>query len=413
MANSTDTSTPLSEYSDCVVIGAGAAGLMCAITAAQRGRTVLLLDHANKPGKKILMSGGGRCNFTNLVVEPQHYLSANPHFCKSALRRYTPADFISLVESHDIPYHEKTLGQLFCNNKSSDILNMLLNECDEAGVELRCNCDIKNIQIVNHNESSARFKLSTSLGQVQCESLVVATGGLSIPTMGASGFGYQVAQQFSLNVIDTVAALVAFTLQPAQLDKTSLLSGISVAAEVSCNNMSFREAILFTHRGLSGPAVLQISNYWQPGDEICINFLPGDDVFSLLQQAKQKTPKTKFKTWLNEKFSKRFTDIWLENFIEGVIDGNMNLADLNKNLIHAITNSLQQWRIKPSGTEGYRTAEVTRGGIDTDEISSKTFEAKQAKGLYFIGEVLDVTGWLGGYNFQWAWASGYCAGSAV
>ncbi|NVJ65700.1 MAG: NAD(P)/FAD-dependent oxidoreductase [Gammaproteobacteria bacterium] len=391
---------------DVLIIGAGAAGLMCGISAAGRGRQTLVIDHANKVGKKILMSGGGRCNFTNYYAEPANYLSHNEHFCKSALSRYTQWDFISMVEKHGIPYHEKKLGQLFCDNKAKDIVNMLLAECKEKGTEVRIRCSVESVKKVDDG-----FIVTTNQGKWRCESLVIATGGLSIPTMGATGFGYDIAKQFGLSLYPTWAALVPFTLNPKMLEEFEGLSGVSADSRVSCNGQSFRENILFTHRGLSGPAILQISSYWQPGDTVEINLFPDVDLFEKLKQWQLDKPKSHLITLLSEQLTKnlaeRLSQLWFESLAHKPI-ADIPHADLQK-----VADALQSWQLKPTGTEGYRTAEVTMGGVDTDEVSSKTFETKKVKGLYFIGEVLDVTGHLGGFNFQWAWASGHCAGQYV
>lgn len=388
-----------------VIIGAGAAGLMCALTAAARGRQVLLLDHANKAGKKILMSGGGRCNFTNMYCEPSNFLSENPHFCKSALARYTQWDFIGLVAKHDVPYHEKKLGQLFCDNKASDILGLLLSECDEAGVELRLDTSVSEI-----SKRDSGYQLQTSAGLVRCESLVIATGGLSIPTLGASGFGYQVAKQFGHELLPTRAGLVPFTLTDPQLKALCTeLSGTSVEdCVVSCNGQSFKENILFTHRGLSGPAILQISSFWQPGDAVSINLLPHIDLPEWLDQQQRERPNSELKTLLAELFTKKMAGLLADNWFASKPMKQYTHAELK-----AIAEQLGNWQLVPAGTEGYRTAEVTLGGVDTREVSSKTMESLKSPGLYFVGEVLDVTGHLGGFNFQWAWASGYAAAQYV
>ncbi|MBM7062303.1 NAD(P)/FAD-dependent oxidoreductase [Pseudomonas sp. UL073] len=390
---------------DVIILGAGAAGLMCAQHAAKRGRRVLLLDHANKAGKKILMSGGGRCNFTNMYTEPGNFLSHNAHFCKSALARYSQWDFVELVVKHDVPYHEKKLGQLFCDRKSSDILEMLLIECDESGVELRLNTSIEQIDKVDGG-----YRLHTSAGPMACQSLVIATGGLSIPTLGATGFGYQVAKQFGHNVLPTRAGLVPFTITEPQLKALcGELSGTSVEdCLVSCNGQTFRENILFTHRGLSGPAILQISSYWQAGDAIEINLLPHIDLPVWLAEQQQARPNTELKTLLAELFTKKMAGLLAEQWFDSKPLKQYSAAELQ-----AVAERLAAWRLVPAGTEGYRTAEVTLGGIDTREVSSKTFESQKAPGLYFIGEVLDVTGHLGGFNFQWAWASAFAAAQYV
>ncbi|AYC35001.1 NAD(P)/FAD-dependent oxidoreductase [Pseudomonas cavernae] len=378
---------------------------MCAHQAAKRGRRVLLLDHANKAGKKILMSGGGRCNFTNMYTEPGNFLSHNPHFCKSALARYSQWDFVELVVKHDVPYHEKKLGQLFCDRKSSDILEMLLVECAETGVELRLDTAIEQI-----DKTASGYLLATSAGPMACQSLVIATGGLSIPTLGASGFGYQVARQFGHAVLPTRAALVPFTITEPQLKALCTeLSGTSVEdCLVSCNGQSFRENILFTHRGLSGPAILQISSYWQPGDAVEINLLPHIDLPDWLAEQQRARPNTELKTLLAELFTKKMAGLLAEQWFDSKPLKQYSPAELN-----AIADKLAAWCLVPAGTEGYRTAEVTLGGVDTREVSSKTFESLKAPGLYFIGEVLDVSGHLGGFNFQWAWASGYAAAQFV
>ena len=384
-----------------VIIGAGAAGLMCALTAAGRGRSVLLLDHANKAGKKILMSGGGRCNFTNMYCEPENFLSTNPHFCKSALARYTQWDFIGLVGKHGVPYHEKKLGQLFCDNKSSDILAMLLAECEEAGVDLRLETSVEQI-----DKTDAGYTLQTSAGKVSCESLVIATGGLSIPTLGATGFGYQVARQFGHSILPTRAGLVPFTITDPQLKTLCTeLSGTSVEdCLVSCNGTTFRENILFTHRGLSGPAILQISSFWQPGDTVHIDLLPHIDLPEWLATQQQERPNSELKTLLSELLTKKMVTLLADNWFSNKPMKQYTPAELKQ-----IANKFSDWQLVPAGTEGYRTAEVTLGGVDSHEVSSKTMESLKSPGLYFIGEVLDVTGHLGGFNFQWAWASGYAA----
>ncbi len=392
---------------DVLVIGAGAAGLMCAITAGQRGRQVLVVDHANKVGKKILMSGGGRCNFTNMYAEPANYLSHNSHFCKSALARYTQWDFIGLVSKHQIPYHEKKLGQLFCDNKSSDIVELLLSECDEAGVEVRTHCSIVSVTDEG-TEGAPYYRVETSQGTIQCESLVVATGGLSIPTMGATGLGYELAEQFGLRVLPRTAGLVPFTLSKEQLKPFETLVGSSAEVRITCGEQSFVENLLFTHRGLSGPAVLQISSYWQPGQAIEIDWCPTQSLIELLHQARNERPKAELKTVLAALHTKNWAAVMCDHWVESKPMNQFNDAQLQ-----TIAEQLHQWQIVPAGTEGYRTAEVTLGGVNTDDLSSKTMEAKQQTGLYFVGEVVDVTGWLGGFNFQWAWASGYAAGSFV
>lgn len=389
---------------DVVVIGAGAAGLMCAIEAGMRGRRVLVIDHANKVGKKILMSGGGRCNFTNYHVEAQHYLSSNPHFCKSALTRYSPFDFIELVQSNRISFHEKSHGQLFCDNKAVDIVNMLMRRAELAKVLVRLNTSIKQIE-----RRDQGFVVTTDNSEpLHAQSLVIATGGLSIPTMGASPYGYQLATQFGLTVLPTRAGLVPFTLQPEDKQQLSVLSGISLVSQVTCNGTSFDLDLLFTHRGLSGPAMLQISSYWQPGNPLCIDLDPANEWVDKLSRQKQDTPQMRLKHYLEQSLPKRVVAAFLD---ESLLDSELQLLSQKK--LQAIGQRFKTWIIKPNGTEGYRTAEVTLGGVDTKAISSQTMEVKDIPGLYFIGEVLDVTGWLGGYNFQWAWSSGWAAGQVV
>ncbi|MGR8932533.1 MAG: NAD(P)/FAD-dependent oxidoreductase [Gammaproteobacteria bacterium] len=389
---------------DVVIIGAGASGLMCAIEAGKRGRRVVVLDHANRAGKKILMSGGGRCNFTNYSVEPDNYISHNPHFCKSALSRYTQWDFIDWVERYRIPYHERAYGQLFCNESAKDILNMLLVECEAAGVDIRLRTKVEKVSLV----SAQCFHIETGGQLFICEALVVATGGLSIPKMGASPLGYQIAEQFGIKVWPTSAGLVPFTLQPEDKDKYSDLSGIAVPCTVSNRNRSFAENILFTHRGLSGPAMLQISNYWRPGEALAIDLLPALDLTEELKRRRLQKQKASLKTVLAEFLPRRLITCFIDE--ESLALAVVALADAQ---IDRIAERLHRWTIKPNATEGYRTAEVTLGGVDCDAISSKTMACRNVDGLYFIGEVLDVTGWLGGYNFQWAWASGWCAGQYV
>ena len=389
---------------DVLIIGASAAGLMCAIEAGKRGRKVVVLDHANKPGKKILMSGGGRCNFTNADVSASNYISHNPHFCKSAISRYTQWDFIAMVSEHQIPYHERDLGKLFCDVSARDILDMLLSECEKVNVDIRLNCKIKSID----KENNSAFNLDTSLGVFQGSSLVIASGGLSIPKMGASPLGYKVAGQFGHHVWPTMAGLVPFTLQPQDKSEFSELSGISVHSIVSNERMQFSENILFTHRGLSGPAILQISSYWRPGEAININLLPGFDAADHLITRQSIQPNIKLRTVLSEILPKRLV---LALLGKDTVD--TPLQSLSHARLGEIAKQLQHWQIKPNGTEGYRTAEVTLGGVDCNELSSKTMESSKVTGLYFIGEVVDVTGWLGGYNFQWAWSSGWCAGQVV
>lgn len=392
------------EKVDVVVIGAGAAGLMCAIEAAKRHRKVVVLEHANKPGKKILMSGGGRCNFTNYHINFDNYISHNPHFIKSALSQFTQWDFIELVKRYKIPFHEKTLGQLFCDNKAKDILAMLLAECDMHEVIIRLNTKIEQIEMLHDNH----FKVLSTRGHLHCHSLVIASGGLSIPTMGASPFGYKIAEQFGLKVWPTRAGLVPFTLQQADKERFEILSGISVPSIVSNERQQFAENILFTHRGLSGPAILQISSYWQPGEEININLLPNVDLFEHLKMIQQQGSHQSLKTILSDFLPKRLVEVFLDETI-----ANKKIATISHQQLAATASQFNTWILKPNGTEGYRTAEVTLGGVDCNAISSKTMAVNNIPGLFFIGEVLDVTGWLGGYNFQWAWSSGWCAGQVV
>ena len=394
---------------DVVVIGAGAAGLMCALTAGQRGLRVAVLESANKPGKKILMSGGGRCNFTNTGAGPGQFLSANPHFCKSALARYTPAHFIELVERHRIAYHEKELGQLFCDDSSKQIVKLLLDECEGAGVHLRTECRIERVVHADNGPASNRnFRLHTSQGAFSAGALVVASGGLSIPSLGGSGFGYELARQFGHDVLPTRAGLVPLTLSGKHLERLHDLSGVAVPVEARCNGASFRNFMLLTHRGVSGPAILQISSYWQPGDDLHLDLLPGHDIPALLAEWQAKRRDAELKTLLGEVLPRRFAQRLCEHWLPS-----KPLRQYNAPEMRDIADLLGSWPLVASGTEGYRTAEVTLGGVDTDGVSSSTMQSKRVPGLYFVGEVLDVTGWLGGYNFQWAWASGHAAGMAV
>jgi len=392
------------QKSDVVIIGAGASGLMCAIEAGKRGRSVTVLDSANKAGKKILMSGGGRCNFSNYSVDAENFISNNPHFCKSALSRFTQWDFLALIDQYQIPFHERDHGQLFCNDSAKDILNMLLAECEKVAVNIQLNCKIQQIKKIADND----FYISTAKHSIQCQSVVVATGGLSIPKMGASPFGYQIAEQFNINIIPTQAALVPFTLQPVDKEKYSALSGIAVPCVVSNARQDFKENILFTHRGLSGPAILQISSYWRAGEEISVDFLPEMNVVEALQEKRSQHIKMQLNTILADWLPKRLIAVLIDPRLLA-----LSIQDISDKQIHEISSAIQQWQIKPNATEGYRTAEVTLGGVDCSEISSKTMESSAVSGLYFVGEVLDVTGWLGGYNFQWAWASGWSAGQYV
>lgn len=425
---------------DVIIIGAGASGLYCALTAGRRGRRVLVLDHANKAGKKILMSGGGRCNFTNYYVEPEHFIGANQHFCKSALSRYPSWEFIGMVAAHKIPYHEREHGQLFCDDSAQDILTMLLAECTAAGVQVKLNAQIDSVQAVE-SDKNAKFELLTSkqlskkekqerkesanqtkLPQTgyRCESLVVATGGLSIPTMGASGLGYELAQQFGHTLIATDASLVPFTFTDKTGELIRSLAGISLPVIASNQRISFKLPMLFTHRGLSGPAMLQLSNYWHTGETISINLLPNIDMTALLLAHKKSHPKQLIRTVVadytdsgddSNKLPKKLLAALQTHLWDDIKD--TELANIKDERLTELGATLNGWQLKPSGTEGYRTAEVTRGGVKTDEVSSKTMQSNMQEGLYFIGEVLDVTGWLGGYNFQWAWASGFVCGEVV
>lgn len=395
---------PVSNRADVIIIGAGASGLMCAIEAAKRGRRVLIVDHANKAGKKILMSGGGRCNFTNYHVEAEHYISDNPHFCKSALKRFSQWDFLAMVQRYRIPFHERLHGQLFCDDSAKDILNMLLDECRQYDVAIRLNCSLEEVA----HDAGGGFRLATSQGNLHCQSLVMATGGLSIPKMGATPLGYRIAEQFGIKVKSTRAGLVPLTLQPGDKAVFSALTGIALPCEVSLGNRSFQENLLFTHRGLSGPAILQISSYWQPGEFLTINCLPELALMNELKQQRRQGNKMKVKSYLAEMLPKRLLQALLpEPLLECV------LVDCSDQNLQKISDHIQAWRIKPNASEGYRTAEVTVGGVDCDALSSKSMECLKVPGLYFIGEVVDVTGWLGGYNFQWAWSSGWCAGQYV
>ena len=389
---------------DAIVIGAGAAGLMSAITAGRRGRRVLVLDHANKVGKKILMSGGGRCNFTNTGTTPENFLSANPHFCKSALARHTPWHFIELVERHGITYHEKELGQLFCDESSKQIVKLLLDECAAARVEVRTHCSIERVT----QPDGGGFRLHTALGVFETDAVVVASGGLSIPSMGASGFGYALAKQFDHQVLPTRAGLVPLTLTGKHAERLQDLAGVSLPVEARCNDASFRNFMLVTHRGISGPSILQISSYWQPGDELRLNLLPGHDIDAMFREWQQSRRDAELKTLLADVLPKRFAQRLCEHWITS-----KPLRQYNEPELRDIAELLSSWPLVASGTEGYRTAEVTLGGVDTDGLSSTTMMSRHVPGLYFIGEVVDVTGWLGGYNFQWAWASGHAAGTAL
>ncbi len=388
---------------DVLVIGAGAAGLMCALTAGQRGRMVQVVDHANKIGKKILMSGGGRCNFTNTGTTAAHFLSANPHFCKSALARYTPADFIEMVERHGIAFHEKELGQLFCDVSSKQIVKMLVDECQAAGVQIRSHCSVERIE-----HGTDGFRVQTAQGLFHASSLVVATGGLSIPSLGATGFGYEIARQFGHEVLPTRAGLVPLTLSGTHQKRFADLSGVALPVEARCNDQSFRNFMLLTHRGVSGPAILQISSFWQPGDDLRLDLLPGIDAEAWLRTMKRDRGAAELRTVLSEVMPRRLALRLCEQWL-----GDKPVRQLDERELKGAARLLADFPLVASGTEGYRTAEVTLGGVDTRKVSSSTMESQRIPGLYFIGEVLDVTGWLGGYNFQWAWASGHAAGQAA
>ena len=388
---------------DVVVLGGGAAGLMCASVAGARGRSVAVIEQAKRPAEKIRISGGGRCNFTNLHTSPANFLSRNPHFCKSALSGYTQHDFIALVEKYRIAYHEKTRGQLFCDGSSQQIIDMLLDECGAARVALHPGTKISSIA-----KGENGFSVVTDRGEIRAQSLVVATGGPSIPKMGSSGFGYKVAEQFDLKIVPPRAALVPLTFDEALLARLRDLAGVAVESVVSCNGTQFDEAMLFTHRGLSGPAILQISSYWRDGDDIQIDMAPGVDVLAALKEMRRDHPRQELATALARLLPAR-----LAQMIAEAAGGASRMADLPDKQLQAVAALVNQWRVTPRGTEGYRTAEVTLGGVDTAELSSKTFEAKSVPGLFFIGEVIDVTGHLGGFNFQWAWSSGVAAGRNV
>jgi len=390
----------IDKHYDVIIIGAGAAGLMCAMTAGACGRKTLLIEHSKKIGEKIRISGGGRCNFTNLGCKPENFLSHNPHFCKSALAQYDQHDFIALAEKHSIAYHEKKLGQLFCDESAQQIIDMLVDECRQNGVEIALETSVDSV-----DKGENGYILQTTKGVITCESLVIASGGLSIPKIGASKFGYDIAKQFGLKVLDTYPALVPFTFQTNILERCKSLSGLSVEASVSCNGVTFDEGLLFTHRGLSGPSILQISSYWHEGEEIIVNLAPETNMLEFFKTRRESNPKQDIETTLSHILPARLAEHICED--TGIVG---RLSEIGNQKIEALAAAVNDWRIKPAGTEGYRTAEVTRQGIDTDTLSSKTMECKTHPGLFFIGEVVDVTGWLGGYNFQWAWSSGYVAG---
>ena len=399
----TRDSNPHRNSHDVIILGAGAAGLMCAGIAGQRGHRALLFEQARHPGEKIRISGGGRCNFTNLHTSPANFLSASPRFCHSALSGYTQRDFIALVESYGIAYHEKTRGQLFCDGSSRQIIDMLLEECRKVHVQLRLGVRISAI-----SASENGFVVVTDQGEFRARSLVVATGGPSIPKMGSSGFGYKIAEQFGLKIVPPRPALVPLTFDTALLAQFKDLSGVSVDAVVSCGKTHFDEALLFTHRGLSGPAILQISSYWREGHDLVIDMAPGHDILAGLKRSRRDHPRQEIATGLADFLPKRLASIVADS-----IRGPERLADCSDKLLLSVVAAVKQWRVRPDGTEGYRTAEVTLGGVDTSELSSKTFESRSVPGLYFIGEVVDVTGHLGGFNFQWAWSSGYAAGRHI
>jgi predicted Rossmann fold flavoprotein len=389
---------------DVIIIGAGAAGMMCAAQAGKRGRSVLLIDHYHKLGEKIRISGGGRCNFTNIHTRPENFLSQNPHFCRSALARYGPQDFVKLVDSHGIGWHEKTLGQLFCDDSAVQIINMLKTECDRAHVELRLHCSVSTV-----SRKAERYLVATGQGDFSCASLVIATGGLSVPKIGATPFGYKVAEQFGLKIVPPRAALVPLSFDAESLARYGDLSGLSLDAEVSCHDGVFREALLLTHRGLSGPAILQVSSYWQngsPKDPIHINLLPDPAVLAALRG--QRSAKIQFSNLLADVLPKRFAQQWCDAHQLTVPP-----VQLSDKAFASALDALQDWQVKPSGTLGYNKAEVTLGGVDTQALSSKTMQANDVPGLFFIGEVVDVTGHLGGFNFQWAWASAVAAGQSL
>jgi predicted Rossmann fold flavoprotein len=393
----------LTQY-DVVVLGAGAAGMMFAIEAGKRGRSVLVLDHADAAGEKIRISGGGRCNFTNMRTAPEHFLSDNPRFCISALRRYTPKDFVAMVERHNIAFHEKALGQLFCDGSAGQIIRMLLEEMDGYGVKLR----LKSvIEAVEKTDEGYRVTVE-GMDHIHCASVVVATGGKSIPKMGATGFGYDLAKQFGLRLTNIRPALVPLTFEIGLLERLSSLSGVSLDAVIASGKIKFAEAMLFTHRGLSGPSILQISSYWREGDEIVLDMAPGIDLFEELRRARTEQGRQAIHTVLGHFIPKRLAQLMAD--LEGASGP---IGDFSDKRLRVIANAIKDWHVKPVGSEGYRTAEVTLGGVDTRDLESRTLEAKDVKGLYFIGEVVDVTGWLGGYNFQWAWASGWSAGQTV
>ena len=392
---------------DAIVLGAGAAGLMTAWQAGLRGKRMRVLERSNKAGRKILMSGGGRCNFTNLYISEENFICSNPHFAKSALRRYTAWDFIGKVIEHEVPYHERRHGQLFCDNKARDILNLLLDECASVGAEISTNCEIRSVEYTDEQ----LYRVTTSQGVMMTPSLVVATGGLSIPSMGTTPFGYEIAKQFGMRVLPLRASLVPYTFDGKLKEMFSRLSGNAIDTEIRFGKTSFTEALLFTHRGLSGPVVLQISNYWVPGQSVTVDLLPAEDTGSLLIEAKNGKPRSLVRTVLQQKLPKNLVleleSLWWPTLRE------KPLADFTDAQLTEIGKQLNNWELVPAGTEGYKTAEVTLGGVHTDDLSSKTMESKTQPGLYFVGEVVDVTGHLGGFNFQWAWSSGFACGESI
>ncbi len=389
---------------DLIIIGAGAAGLMCAISAATPHKRILIIEHGKKIGPKILISGGGRCNFTNMEAEATCYLSHNAHFAKSALSRYTPYDFMDMMARHNIGWHEKKLGQLFCDDGAKSVVAMLIKECEQAEIEIRCETTVQSVR----QNTDGSYQLDSSIGPLLTKNLVIATGGKSIPAMGATGFAYDIAKQFDIAVCDLRPALVPFTFSDGLLDFMKGLSGVSLDCNVTCGKTSFRENILFTHRGLSGPAILQISSYWQEGDTITLDLLPNLNALDMLKDARQNHGKMNLKNILSQHLPARLSHALVDEYFSNTAIGNYS----NKQL-QSLASQLNNWQLKPTSTEGYRTAEVTLGGINTDALSSRTMQSKQQDGLYFIGECVDVTGWLGGYNFQWAWASGHAAGQAL
>ncbi len=397
----------MTDHYDAIVLGAGAAGLKTAWQAGLRGKRIRVLERSNKAGRKILMSGGGRCNFTNLYVTHENFVCSNPHFVKSALNRYTAWDFIGKVIEHGVPYHERKHGELFCDNKAKDILNILLDECTNVGVEISTKCDIQSVSAVKDNI----YKVSTNQGELTANAIVVATGGLSIPSMGTTPFGYEVAEQFGMQVLPLRASLVPYTFDGALKEMFARLAGNAIDTDIQFGNTTFNEALLFTHRGLSGPVVLQISNYWIPGQPITVNLLPNESVMDLLINAKHETPKALIRTIINKHLPKNVVleleALWWEPLKD------KPLADCSNVQLNTIAENINSWEIVPAGTEGYKTAEVTLGGVHTDGLSSKTMESKTQPGLYFVGEVVDVTGHLGGFNFQWAWSSGYACGESL